>query len=254
MQKVFLVIVFYLLLSTSCKTSTQISKTTSTSIEFSATKNTEQDTSIINLIAPYKEKLNSDMNAVLAISEETLEKARPEGLLGNLIADLTYWKTNQLSAQKNIAPPDLCLLNHGGLRTSIPKGKIYKKRVFELMPFENELVIVTISGKKTKSMFDFLAHINGMPVAGISMGIENGKPKDITINGKPLDTNRSYRIATSDYLAFGGDNMTFFLNPLKIEKLNYKLRDGIIDYLIEENKAGRSISSKLDKRIYRVHQ
>ena len=250
MQKIFFGFSIYLLLSIGCHTSTQISEITSTSIEFNTNQTPNQDTSISNLIAPYKDKLESEMNAVIGSCDQTLTKARPEGLLGNLIADLTFWKTKELSSNNGIELPEICLLNHGGLRTSLPKGSIYKKRIFELMPFENELVVVTLSGEKTKLMFDFLAYINGMPIAGATMGIKDGKAIDVKINEQPIDTTRQYRVATSDYLAFGGDNMTFFLNPLKFEKLNYKLRDGIIDYIAKENKAGRSINAKLDKRIY----
>jgi hypothetical protein len=51
-------------------------------------------------------------------------------------------------------------------------------------------------------------------------------------------------------LANGGDKMTFFSNPIKIESLNHAIRDVIIEYFIEENTKGNKLSSKLDKRIY----
>jgi 2',3'-cyclic-nucleotide 2'-phosphodiesterase (5'-nucleotidase family) len=189
------------------------------------------------------------MNSILVICEANLTKSNPEGRLGNFIADLTLKKANEYCVIKGIGKADLCLLNNGGLRTSLPEGDILKRRVFELMPFENEIVIVTLTGNKTLMLFDYLAYVNGMPLAGARMGIKDGQQAEISIGGEPIDTNRTYRVATSDYLAHGGDRMKFFLTPLKIENLGHKLRDAIIEYMVAEHKAGRTINAQLDGRI-----
>jgi 2',3'-cyclic-nucleotide 2'-phosphodiesterase (5'-nucleotidase family) len=118
------------------------------------------------------------------------------------------------------------------------------------MPFENMVTVLTISGSSTKKMFEYIAKKNGMPVSGARLGIKNDKPVDILINGSPLDTNRNYRVVTSDYLADGGDNMDFLINPVSKKPLNIKLRDMIIDYLRKETALGRTINVSLDKRIY----
>lgn len=117
------------------------------------------------------------------------------------------------------------------------------------MPFENEIVVVTLTGKKTSELFDYLAYVNGMPLSGARMGIKNNKQEGATIGGLPIDTNQTYRVATSDYLAHGGDRMKFFLDPISIENLGHKLRDAIIDYLVAEHQAGRTINAQLDGRI-----
>ena len=70
-----------------------------------------------------------------------------------------------------------------------------------------------------------------------------------SIGGSLIDTNLTYRIATSDYLANGGDKMKFFSDPLSIENLGHKLRDAIIEYLIAEHKSGKTINAQLDGRI-----
>ena len=71
----------------------------------------------------------------------------------------------------------------------------------------------------------------------------------IKIGGQNFDASKTYKIATSDYLAGGGDKYYFFKDPVKTETLNYKLRDAIIDYMIEENRKGNSLKVNIDGRI-----
>ena len=87
-----------------------------------------------------------------------------------------------------------------------------------------------------------------MPISGMTLVIENGKPKEMTIGGKVFDKSREYRVATSDYLAEGGDKMRFFLDPLKRENLTHKLRDAIIEFIAEEGDKGNSITARIDGR------
>ncbi|MBL4657589.1 MAG: 5'-nucleotidase C-terminal domain-containing protein [Flavobacteriales bacterium] len=232
-----------------CKSGSKIVSIESSFIEFSNETVPVEDSAMTALIEPYKSKLDKDMNAVLAQCEQDMGKGNPEGLLGNFIADLTLAKTNQYCKEANLPPADITMLNNGGLRTTLIKGPIYKKRIYELMPFENEMVVLTISGEKMKSLFDFLARIGGMPVSALTMVIVDGKPTEMTVGGKPFDIKNTYRVATSDYLAEGGDKMRFFLDPIKRDNLVHKLRDAIIEYVEEKGQQGEVITAKLDGRI-----
>ena len=240
----------FALIITGCSTGAKIISVKTSYIQFSEATTPEEDTVAAKLIEPYRRKMQTEMNAVLARCEQTMFKNEPEGELGNFIADLILAKANQYCRENKLPEPDICLLNNGGLRTTLPKGDIIKKRIYELMPFENEIVVLTLSGQNTKALFDFIARINGMPLAGARMGIKNGKSVDITINGKPLDINKQYRVATSDYLAKGGDKMQFFLNPVNTENLGHKLRDAILEFITEEGEKGNPIKGQLDGRIH----
>jgi len=143
----------------------------------------------------------------------------------------------------------ICLLNNGGLRAQLPKGKITRGNAYELMPFENAVVILTLSGDKTKQMFQSLVDNNGAPFSGVTIRSKGKKITDLRIGGQPFDVNKNYKIITSDYLAAGGDKYDFFKDPVKTETLNYKLRDAIIDYMIAENKKGSTLKGKKDGRI-----
>jgi len=236
------------LLLLGCKPGGKITSVEGSFIQFSAENTPDEDADMTALIQPFSSKLNKDMSTVLAQCELDMFKGTPEGVLGNFIADLTLAKTNQYCKEAGLALADVCLLNNGGLRTTLPKGPVLKRRIFELMPFENEMVVLTISGEKMQILFDYLARINGMPIAGMSLVIENRKPTTMQIGGKPLDVSRTYRVATSDYLAEGGDKMKFFLDPLKRDNLGHKLRDAIIEFIFEEGEKGKVITGKIDGR------
>lgn len=245
-KKIFYIISFIvgtlLFLNFGCKTSTTI------------TSNAELiqiDTSISSevlaqqMIRPYKESLDSEMNEVLVISamEFPKEKSKPETLLGNLVADLSLKIISEKFPESKV---DFCLLNNGGLRKSLPKGEITRGKIFELMPFDNELVIVTINKDSLKTLLHYLNNIGGQPISGnISLHFSG---KEIILE-ENLFPNEIVRIITSDYLAQGGDNMSFFLNPVKYETTGIKLRDAIIEFSINEHQKGNQLTSKLDGRI-----
>jgi len=231
---------------------TKLVKTKTTDIKISVNDSTSGEKSIQQLIQPYKSSMEGEMNEVIGRSAMEMEKAQPEGQLGNFVADLVFQKAMEKYKPQDGKMPDFCLINNGGLRTSLPQGDITKRNAFELMPFENEIVVVTISGEKAKELFDYIATVGGQPVSNIKMGIQNQQPYHIYIGKESFDEKRTYKVVTSDYLAQGGDNMTFFKEPLKLENLQYKIRDAIIDFIWEENLNGKEIKSNLDGRIYEI--
>ena len=208
------------------------------------------DSTITADIAPYKVQYSKIMDDVLAVSEQVMMKDNPEGLLGNFTADIILNKANELC--KDSCSVDICLLNNGGLRNPLPKGNITRGNVFQLMPFENEIVILQLNGNAVKEMLDFLANKGGMPIAGMRMKIKNNMAADATIGGKPFDISKSYTVVTSDYLANGGDNMTFFANAIRKITIGKLLRNAIIEYLQEESEKGNTIKVKKDGRIEKV--
>jgi 2',3'-cyclic-nucleotide 2'-phosphodiesterase (5'-nucleotidase family) len=211
----------------------------------------EKDKTYDSIIGIYRLEVEKEMGQVLVHSEHIMERGTPEGLLNNFVADLVFEIGKELYKPIDEKQIDFCVLNYGGLRRSIPAGPVTKSTVFELLPFENEMIVVTISGEKAEELFNYLADYQyGMPVSGIKMGISNKTPKDIFINNKVFDNKRNYKVLTSDYLAGGGDNMNFFLQPLNSELIGMRVRDAIILHMERVNSKGEKISSKLDKRMH----
>lgn len=206
------------------------------------------------IITPYRDKLKSQMDEVINTSIIAMEVGAPEGLLGNFICDLTFLRAKKES-DKTI---DFCLLNNGGLRTPLPKGEITRGKIFELMPFENEIVIVEISGEKMLELIEYVktkslmtnSRKAGVPVSGFRMTINNDKVTEVRIGMNTFDKAKNYRIATSDYLSNGGDHMDFFIDAVSIENTGIKLRDAILDYIVELKEKGIELNAALDGRIY----
>lgn len=202
------------------------------------------DNNTLKLYQPYKLKLDSVMNDVVAISDIEITKKLPEGPLNNLFADAMY-----VMGKKYNLSFDIAYTNYDGLRMPLPKGNIYRYLIFELMPFENTLVSLTINGQKTQQFFDAIAADRGSCISGASFIIKDKKATNILIGGKAIDLNKNYSILTSDYIANGGDIGTVFNKPIKKIDTEILLRDAILNYLQIEKNANRNLNPKSDGRI-----
>ena len=246
----FLIIILFI--SVSCKTHYSLKYSNKSVIAVDTLNVKAEDPVSLQILTPYKNKIDSELNEIIAYADEAMEKGLPEGKLNNFVTDLTLLIANKHYKPKDEQSVDICILNSGGLRSSLPKGAINTSKVFELMPFENKLVVLTLSGKQTLSMLNWIASIGGVPMAGAKIGIQNDKAVEILINGAAFNEEKNYKIVTSDYLAAGGDKYSFFKEPLNSEDLDILSRDAIIEYMKDETAAGRTLNPQLDKRIYYV--
>ena len=141
-------------------------------------------------------------------------------------------------------------MTNGGLRAGFAAGPVTLGSVFELMPFENELVVLDAPGPVVQQLFEFAAKIK-MAVSGATYTVTfDGLPKDIRIGDQPFDINqdKTWPIAISDYLAGGGDNMVFF-KTLKPRGTNILLRTAIADHIRDLTKAGKPVTAKVEGRV-----
>lgn len=238
-----------LLLIAACESPAKLIKHESAAINIIASDRLNEDVSVLQLIEPYKTDLEKEMKEVIIISESVFEKGQPESALGNLVADIVLQKTNERYRPADYRFADFCLLNNGGLRASLPQGEITVGKIFELMPFENEIVVVTLSGEKTAQLIQYVIMTGGQPVSGIEIRNMNQPDYAVFIKGEKFDKAKTYKVATSDYLYGGGDKMDFFKDALNMETTGYKIRDAIIDYLREENAKGNKLKLHQGRRI-----
>jgi 2',3'-cyclic-nucleotide 2'-phosphodiesterase (5'-nucleotidase family) len=206
----------------------------------------QQDKDAQALIEPYKEHLDSKMNEVIAESVVDLKKELPEGALGNMVSDVLLKYTGRIGETK----PDFCVLNHGGLRIPvIYQGPITIRTIFELLPFENMLVMVELKGEDCQKLFDLIADSKGAPVGGMTMVINNKLAAQVKIKGEDFDPSRTYKVLTSDYIANGGDHANMMKNAIKTFQYDVKLRDAVIDELKFMTKDGAKLINTKDGRI-----
>lgn len=205
-----------------------------------------QDTAFMAYYAPYKQQLDTEMNRAIGYSTAPLTKpgSAPETLLGNFFADALL-----AEGRKHDPSIDFSLGTKGGLRTELPMGEITVGHIFELMPFENEMVILELSADSVHRLAGFIAATGGQPTAGLRMTIHDGLPGDIRIGGQPVDTSKTYRLLTYDYLANGGDNILGLNVPVKRTNLGQKVRDALIAYIQDHTRGGHPLTTQLDGRI-----
>jgi 2',3'-cyclic-nucleotide 2'-phosphodiesterase (5'-nucleotidase family) len=211
-------------------------------------RSNEIDSSVYYGILPYQKKIQDSMNQQIAEVIEPLIKESPEGNLGNFVCDALFKKHKDYLIDVN-QQADFVLLNNGGLRTNIPSGKLIIGKIFELMPFDNELVIVSLDSVGMKELLEFIAKKGGVPVSQLKLKIENNFAKDIYVTDEIYDKQKKYKVLTSDYLLNGGDNMSFFKHAIDKVYLKKLIRTALIEYCLDETKKGNKISSKKDGRI-----
>lgn len=203
--------------------------------------------SVDQLIAPYKTQLDAEMNKVIGEVAHELTKKLPESTMGNWFSDIIFEQSQKLVD----APIDFTTLNHGGLRIpSIPKGPITKGKIYELMPFDNSIVILDLDAKTTKQLFDRIAVKGGWPISKhVQFEIRDNKAENITINGKPLEPNRIYRVSLPDYIANGGDKCFFLSDNKKRVESGVLIRDALIDYVQECQNKNIIMKAEIEGRI-----
>ncbi len=196
-------------------------------------------------IAPYRDSVNQTMNQVIGQAPVALEKGVVESSLGNFVADLSRTQTMALYGK----PIDMGAMTSGGLRNPIDQGPITVGDVFELMPFENEMLVLTLSGKTVKEMFDYAARVQNLSISNTSYTMRNGKIESVFIGSAPFDINKTYTLAISDYLANGGDNMTFLKDALKVEQPGLLARDAILKEIKALTAQGKPVTAEIDGRV-----
>lgn len=228
----------------SCQRSWQASPSLSET-DVAVDKTLAADPAVEALVAPYRQEVTQKMSEVVGSAPVALGKGEYESPLGNFVVDLQLAQTEPLYKK----PIDLSLTTQGGLRVPLPQGDITTGHIFELMPFENEMVVLTLSGEAVQQLFDFAAEKKIVYLGNTTYTVSGGKATDIKIKGKPFDPTQTYTLVTSDYLAGGGDNLTMLKNPLKYEKLGLLLRDAIRQHIQQLTAAGKPVTAPAGNRV-----
>ncbi len=195
----------------------------------------EEDPFLLAALTPYADKVESLLSEVIGDAEASFsnENARKqETEIGNLVADSMLWGTRNLNT-------DFALQNGGGIRTGLPAGEITKKRIYEILPFDNTVVVLKMKGRQVLRLFDHMAAVPAGSGAfpqvseGVRLAInsQTRRVERLTIKGKPVDPERTYSIATNSYLAGGGDGYKIFLEALDRYETSTFQRDALIEYI-----------------------
>lgn len=188
--------------------------------------------------------------------------------LGNLIADVIRQTTGA----------DISLINGGSIRTSIPRGAIRAKDIYNVLPFDNYLVAIKLTGKQIAEALEHgvsgveenggrFPQVSGLRFSYARAASAGSRIKEVMVGDNPLQPDREYIVGTNDFIAAGGDGYKAFGEAiraskdfavvggmLKGERLVYNdagrwLRDVLMTYI----EAQKSISTVVDGRIKEIN-
>lgn len=221
----------------------------------------KEDEKIMKLINELEEKDKPVMDAVIGEAKVKLDGEREivrtkESNLGNLLAD----------AMLDLTKADVAITNGGGIRTSIEAGPIKKGHVLTAFPFANYTVVIEVKGidiinALENGLVAYPETAGAFPqVGGMTFKFDptkeaGNKVYDLMIQGKPVDLNRTYKLATNDFMAAGGDKYEMFIGKSIVGEYE-ALNEMLIDYIqkigeLDIKVEGRSVpqEGKKDKDI-----
>ena len=228
-----------------CHRKVRVVEATGEVIMVDSTLEAIQDSAYLLDLAPIKANMEHDLNIPIGYAPEALQVYAPECPMLNWASDALL----AIARERCPEPVDVAVVNIGGMRCEWAAGDITFKNVFELMPFDNMLVVLTLKGNDLQQLCEIFASTGGQGIAGMRIQTVGDKVMQqearVTINGKALDMDRTYTVATSDYLSQGNDGML----PLKYHTQCWNSQEKIRDLYIEYIKQVKTVTAKVDGRM-----
>jgi 5'-nucleotidase / UDP-sugar diphosphatase len=204
-----------------------------------------EDAATAAWLAPFTAAVDSAMS--MKVGEATADFVRsedgPETPLGNLVADVL----------RKYSGADIGLCNSGGIRTQLPKGPITARDIYSMLPFDNEVVKVELSGAQLKELLDLVAGKGGSlgrgQISGVTLVASPAGAEDIKVGGKPLDPAGTYTLGTIDFLSTGSDGFTMLQGRKSSPVGNgVFLRDAMITYLKQNGSVAPVVDGRITKK------
>lgn len=207
--------------------------------------NIVQDSDYLAVLAPIKADIEAQLNIIIGHAPEAMEPRKPESTLLNWAADALLHPMRAQQPDK----ADFSVVNVGGLRCSWPAGDITIRNVYELMPFDNEVVILTLKGEDVLTLAEECAVQGGQGVSGLTLEIADGHAQNVRVQGKEVDAAAIYHVITSDYLSGGADGLDALTHFTEREMTGIKIRELYIDYIKQLTLEGKPVQGLVDGRI-----
>jgi 2',3'-cyclic-nucleotide 2'-phosphodiesterase (5'-nucleotidase family) len=213
-----------------------------------------EDKQVRDIISRYGERLRKEMRTVIGRAAEDLDKGLGGGSLGAFVADVIRQRAEQTAGR----PVHLALQNSGGLRRAISKGEITVGTIFEVMPFENQIVLCDLPGDIVLRLIERLVERatdqTSDALSGATIVACEGKVKTALVEGRPIDPRRVYTLATSDFIQQGGASYDMLRECRRLTETGVTIRQALIDFIRAETAARREIRASASDRFRRECQ
>jgi 2',3'-cyclic-nucleotide 2'-phosphodiesterase (5'-nucleotidase family) len=229
------------MLLAACHKPQQVVSVTTEMIPVNASADALQDTSYLAQLAPVKANLEREMNVQIGYAPERLWVAEPECPMLNWASD-ALWEAAKTAYPGKV---DIAIVNMGGMRCEWQAGPITRGSVFELMPFDNRLVVLTLKGSDVLALCESFARYGGQGVAGMRVTIVDAQVANVTVGGKPLNLKASYTVATSDYLSGGADHMDALTHYTDYWKSDLLIRDLYLQAVQQQDTVRAAVDGRM---------
>jgi len=221
--------------------------------------NISDDATIEKILTPYSGKVRA-LNVEIGTLEGELKKGGVgAGSLGSFVADgMKVQATAKLGR-----PVVLAITNAGGLRkNAIPPGQLRASDVFELLPFENALIEIELTGAQVLKLLRVATGGRDAQAGARILYRWNSENRPEFISARlidakgheqEIDTGATYRVVTIDYLLkLGGGSYAILQEGKNVTPLGLTIRDAILEYIKAETASGRPVRARLDDRFVQV--
>lgn len=203
-----------------------------------------EDAAILKAIEPAKKEILAGFGKVITTSPNGVFRGRggEENLLGYWIADCMRARASALIG----APVKFAFTNGGGIRGNIKAGDVKVGDVFEVMPFENEMMVVELTGAEVAAvMKESFRRRGGEPSSGIKAGLTGTTDQPVFWitwdDGTTIAPDELVKVATSDYLYGGGDSYPTLKKGRRPYTTGLTIRQILLDSCQELGKAGKPL-------------
>lgn len=195
----------------------------------------EEDEALLAKLTPFAEKVDTVLSEVIGNASDVFlndDTRKMETALGDIVADSQVWFLENMDMDI-----DFAFQNGGGIRATLGSGEIQKQTIYEVLPFDNSITLVSLKGSDVIKLFEQAAgNVGRGAMAQVSDGVEfviaDGVMESIKVGGEDVDPDRVYKIAVNSYLASGGDGYDIFKEAIDYYDSSLMQRDAFIDYVI----------------------
>jgi 2',3'-cyclic-nucleotide 2'-phosphodiesterase (5'-nucleotidase family) len=218
-----------------------VSDCTTEAIPVDASSDCLQDTVYLAQLAPVKADLEREMNVQIGYAAQDMWVGEPECPMLNWASD-ALWEAAKRAYPGHV---DIAIVNMGGMRCNWQAGPITRGCVFELMPFDNRLVVLTLQGTDIIELCESFALYGGQGVAGMRVKTVDSQLADVTIGGKDVNPTALYTVATSDYLSGGADHMEALTKYVDYWKSDLLIRDLYLEVVREQDTIRATVDGRM---------
>lgn len=247
--KLFFAPVSLLILCAACSSHYKVVGVERTRVLIDSRYDVKPDAKAAEFLQPYKNVVDSLTAPVVGRAAHYMAAYRPESELSNVLTDILVWAGDRYNEK-----PDFAVYNIGGMRAALAEGNVSIGDITEVAPFENKICFLTLTGAKVLELFQQIAGRGGEGLSSCVRIVVDDELKLVSakVDGKDIDPQAQYRIATLDYLAEGNDGLVAFksktdVNSPQTEENN--VRYIIMEYFRAMAAQNKAVSGKVEGRI-----